>query len=381
LHGTTSAPSGGSEPAPGARLGLHCPLGTTLVLALAILAAIGFLAEAVVQSPAVRPRLPAGSYGTSSRYLDYHLDHLREFSRREGGVDCIFIGASPVFRGIDPAIVAEAYRARTGQSIRCFNFGIRGMDPVNAAILARIIKEDYHPQWLIFGLDVANLAAGPSEGLRMRILTSRWIAYRQGRFDLEGWVVDHSSAFRLYLQYRDWMKPPFSAQALVEADRAFAREVGPDGHTPLLKTATDLDDRPGTGTDEARYFELLGAFTLDPAQLSGMEGLLQREPGQQTVLLEMPVHPTYLHYYGRGEADYRLGLAAAEQAAANAGAPFWTTTREDLIPEEGWTNRIHLNALGARVFSEWLGTQLGNAVLEGTLTDPSTLRSLEPAQP
>jgi hypothetical protein len=374
-----SSSDGGSESIAGAQLALRWPLGGTMVLTVAILLLSCTLAEILVRAPGIRARLPVGSYGTASRYLDFHMDRLREFAAREGGVDCIFIGASPVFRGINPAIVAQAYRARTGQSMQCFNFGIRGLDPANAAILGEIITEDFHPALLVLGLDIPNLSGRSSKGIRTAFLASEWIQFRQGRFQVESWLVDHSYAMRLYMLYRNWMRPGFSPQSIADTDRALSRDIQPDGHAAFRFAADDLAEIPDTASEEARYYDLLQDYTIDPRQLQGVEGLLQPEAGLQVVLLEMPVHPTYLRYYERGEQDYQLGLTAAKATAERVGVPFWTTTLKELIPDEGWANRSHLNETGARIFSLWLGQQIGDAVLEGTLTDPASLRAQQGA--
>jgi hypothetical protein len=42
----------------------------------------------------------------------------------------------------------------------------------------------------------------------------------------------------------------------------------------------------------------------------------------------------------------------------------------DLIPDEGWLNINHMNSLGGRVFTSWLGAQIGDAVKKGLIKDP-----------
>lgn len=364
----------GVEGAGGAQLALRWPFGGTLALAVAILLMMSGGLEAIARSPWGRSHLPIGSYGTASRYFDYQMERLREFVAHEGPPDCIFLGASPVFRGIDPSVVAQAYRAQTGHTIRCFNFGIRGLDPANAAVLGGIIRQDYKPPLLIFGLDIPNLAGRTAEGLRDRFIEAEWVRYRLGEFTLESWLIEHSNAMRVYMRYRNWVLPGYSTEENRKTDNSLSAAIRPDGHAVFLARATDLADVPSTQSEEARFYDLLNDYEIDRQQLQGVERLLQVEPGYEVVLLEMPVHPSFLRYYGDGAADYRLGLTTARDAAARAGVPFWDTTLLRIIPDDGWANRSHLNAAGARVFSQWLGTRLGQAVVDGQLTDPAALR-------
>jgi hypothetical protein len=43
----------------------------------------------------------------------------------------------------------------------------------------------------------------------------------------------------------------------------------------------------------------------------------------------------------------------------------------NLIPDDGWADLDHLNEKGALVFSEWLGTRVGEAVEQGVLSNPT----------
>jgi hypothetical protein len=47
------------------------------------------------------------------------------------------------------------------------------------------------------------------------------------------------------------------------------------------------------------------------------------------------------------------------------------TSSKQQIPEAGWWDAAHMNAIGAEIFSKWLGEQVGKAVRKGTIALPS----------
>jgi hypothetical protein len=332
---------------------------------------LGGVIEAAVRSPMLEHLLPVGSYGIPSRYFDFQMDRLHHFAKDHGAPDCIFLGSSVVFRGIDPDAFESGYRLQTGETIRCFNFGVRGLDPVSEALLAGSLLVDYTPGLLVVGLEVPNLVSGAAEGLRDRFPPSTWAQHRLGHLSLEGWLIDTSMAFRTYLVYRNWMKPDFSAESLRHADVELAAGVNPSGYGGVDFAAPRVGQIPDSQDPQAHFFDLLRVFNLDSAQSHAVEALsgLSRQTG--VVLFEPPLHSSFLTFFGQGRADYLRGVAFLEATAAQNGATFLSTTLLDLVPDDGWRDRNHLNRKGAETFSRWLGMQIGQAVIEGKIPNPT----------
>src|SRR4051812_20845734 len=96
----------------------------TPLLAVAVLCVGAAAGELIARSATVRGYLPAPSVGSPSRLLEVQRAGLAALSETEGGVDCIFLGNSLVLFGVDPAVFAQEFAARTDTPARCFNFGV-----------------------------------------------------------------------------------------------------------------------------------------------------------------------------------------------------------------------------------------------------------------
>ena len=90
-------------------------------------------------------------------------------------------------------------------------------------------------------------------------------------------------------------------------------------------------------------------------------------PSTQVVIVEMPVPPSFLYYFDNGEQDYDKFVETIEGSVADTNVLFFRTSNLILFPDSGWFNYNHLNAEGAPIFSEWLGRQVGQGVLMGTV--------------
>jgi hypothetical protein len=113
-------------------------------------------------------------------------------------------------------------------------------------------------------------------------------------------------------------------------------------------------------------FGLLAEYEMLPENLSGLEQVIaQGGPDVQVLIVEMPVPPTYMHFLDNGQQDYQRFIDYVERVAGSRAVPFWQTTPLRLIREEGWWDYTHLTTKGALVFSEWLGEELGRAVVHG----------------
>jgi hypothetical protein len=79
-----------------------------------------------------------------------------------------------------------------------------------------------------------------------------------------------------------------------------------------------------------------------------------RLEGVEIVLLEMPVHDSFIAYFPDGKLDYELAVSTVRTAAEEQSVPFYATIDSSMILDEGWLNRNHLNSQGAQIFSSWL---------------------------
>lgn len=363
------------------RPSLKVPLLTLLFLLVWLL-----VAETVMRTPFVTDRLMAPTLNTRHRQFEVQWDRLQKFVRENGRVECIFLGNSMVVSAFNPIVFANAYEAETGERLRCFNFGIDAIPTLTAGSLAQILMEEYQPRLLIYGMDARDLSVGRDEGDTTVIQDMAWLQYRMGNFNLEGWLVEHSALYRsrrlldnlFHFSYRDTLRSYYGPES----------PLGLLGYDPVDTIADYINQSPDPNNPEYQiqyYYRLLSSYRILPENQAGLEMLLaqQQTPGQ-LLLVEMPVPDTYFHFFGNvtsaTEGDYATFTNYVSSAASRFNVPFWLSTNENLIPDEGWMDYSHVNAQGAKIFSAWLGQQVGQAVNNGELM-PGELTSPEERSP
>ncbi|HEX3053651.1 MAG TPA: hypothetical protein VHP83_23530 [Aggregatilineaceae bacterium] len=334
-------------------LRLRFPFGQTLLLAFLILVLLSALLEVAARQ--FLDDYPT-AIGSANLDLDVKIYALDQLVAEKGRVDCIFFGSSVVLNGIDPDRFALTYREQTGEDLICYNFGMLALTARTAGVLSEILIERYHPRLLVYGLTIRDLAAGASDANRIYqdVTRTPWIRYQRGEFDVEGWLADHSHAYRHYLAYRSWISPTFASRLSDFTD------APPSGYVPFHATrALDWNQ-----IEAPLYFE---HFEIDPADWQGFEQLLATA-GTQLVLLEMPLPSQLLAKFSGGAEAYAASIDSFAAAAAAKQVPLWTTTHLNLIPDEDWAEDAHhLNNAGAQIFSAWLAEYLAQAVEHGQL--------------
>lgn len=323
--------------------------GQTFALALCILGLIAGASEAAARLWLDGSSVPV-AVGSANTTFDQKIGLLDDLAAREGGVDCILLGSSVVLNSLDPALIAEGYTAQTGQPLACFNFGIPALTARTGGPIAELLVERYRPRLLVYGLTLRAVAEGASESGRIYgdITGTPWVRYERGAFSVTGWLTAHSSAFRHYLAYRNWMKHEF-ANRLSEHKRAPR-----SGYAPFVSTRP-LD--PAT-INTPPYFD---PFTFSPEELAGLDRVLALHGQTQVVLVDMPLPQFFREQFAGGAGAYARYIDELGARAAAGGVPLWQTNPLDMIPGDGWAqDGQHVNATGARILSRWLGERLAN---------------------
>ena len=334
----------------GSTLRLTLPVGQTLALALVIIALPWGLAEIVARTPRVQAQDTFTSVDSPSAYFDRDLSALQYQALAQGHIDCIVLGSSMVLNGFDQASFAAVYRQQTQPDLNCVNFGVPGMVAWQAPDIARLLIDLYHPRLLILGTNARDFSDPIGQLQQAGDFTQTpWIRYRLGLgFSLDGWLTDHSYAFRYWLGLRR---------------RAAVSAQPPPAPTPPV----DLS-RPPDRQTEATTYDLLAHYEISTRGLAGLELILDLpRHGVQVLLVEMPVHPTYLYFFGRGEQDQELFRSTISTAAAAHAVPFLPADPGLSLANGDWFDRDHLNGQGRQVFSTWLARQVAQAAGAGQL--------------
>jgi hypothetical protein len=354
-------------------LQLHFPFGQTLLLVGMILLLFALAGEGITRTDTFQAKFARPTWGSRHIHLELQLDRLNHIVNQDGPVDCIFLGNSMVINGIDPITFANAYRNETGHDMRCFNFGVDGLSPVGASALAEILIEDYQPDLLVFGTDARDYAVGPEDGYARLVFETPWIQYRLGKISITGWLFDMSSLLRYRRPLRMLLR--FDLQrALWERDNPTqSNKYGYSEDPRISEFVNEPPDPDSELTHVQYYFNTLSNYKILPEHLNALEDIARLADTTDTkvLILEMPIPSTYLYFFGDGVNDYQNFLDSVGNIAREYDLSFWTTTNENLIPNYGWADYSHLNTEGAKIFSEWLGEQVGEAVKAGSLILPS----------
>lgn len=338
-------------------------LGTAVGTLLLLVAAL----EIVGRTPRLRLLLPSPSLGSPHRQIEVQWSHLEVHTMAEGPPDCFFIGSSAVYRGIRPDVFTDSFFETTGESLRCYTFGVQGLSPGFGSMIAELLASRYSPRLMVLGADTPTLAEGTGEYVEKTLRRTKWWRHQFGDPNPEGWLVEHSYAYRYVLLASNWLRKDFDRW------QESSREVE-EGTTALgFRGATaSLAEREEQPEPMEELQAILSDFQLSTADLDGVEQFARLRGSTEVAVVEMPIHPGFLQYFKEGRSDHEAVLQAMRDRLDPLGVVYLFTSDLELIADSGWLNTNHLNRTGATEFSRWLGRALGAEQLEGNLRVPPT---------
>jgi hypothetical protein len=322
-------------------LKLATPFGGTFLRALLYLILFCAALEGFARTPAASSLFPRESYGTSHPHFEVQLRRLRDRVAAGETVDCIFIGNSQVLFGLQPAVVEQAYREQSGRSLHCQNFGLGGLTPRTAGPLARVLIKNFHPALIVFETGVLDYSTSNMEGTDASIMSSPWMQYQLGTFSVDGWLYEHSQAFRLV----------FGIDRAINAIEEEHTDIAADGHAVLFgQSETPLEDQL------KRFEASLDVLEITDRHVAGLKNLLALHSNQvQIVLIETPTHPAFYATKRKVRNLYPDFENMLAFQAAQAGVPLWLTRETLEFPQENWHDLAHLNDEGSTLFSREFG--------------------------
>ncbi len=304
--------------------------------------------ELILRIEGIRSQLPALSIGQIDRYpeLDIKLQRLNELSKTET-INCFLVGSSMVDAGIDPQILSLELSKSSGTNYHCFNFGLSGAMVETSVTIMEFLAAQYSPDLIIFGTSAIEFDRTFVETRELGQIP--WIQYKLGRFSIEGWLVDHSLLYRSLLSLQKMSSPEFKEDYLWW-DQLI------DQYGLRVWTNQEMDR---SGVDEILLYD----FELNPVDLDQLESIKEfQNQGIKVEFVEMPIYPAHLDFYIEGgETSYdQLFVEPVTRSLQTQGNTLIRSQPiiSEIVTEDGWYNKNHLNFSGAELFSAWLGQQI-----------------------
>ena len=309
------------------------------------IAVLWMLIAEIVARTSIGYSLPPPSVGADSFEFDTKVYYLEQSIRQRGALDCLIVGDSMTNNGIDTTLVEEAYRAETGASIHCFNFGLPALFLDGSGPLATALVNRFQPKLLILILSPRDFETSVDFPIRY-VGSSDWSEQNLGKPSLRGWAVNSLYGYRYALSLQYWLTPSNR-----ESFTHTWRMITPHGFSPALGFGEQREIDPDPPEFQRTY----------PAAQNGFEQLLRlMREGTNLLIIDAPMRPDI---YSAWQATYFQPYVEYMRATlAENKIPFWLTKElSDSIPPEGWYDLQHVNENGVPLLNAWLGRQLAQA--------------------
>lgn len=337
-----------------------------LRLALLILAGYLVLGELFFRLEPVRAGLTGPRFGSQHRQFEIQMARLDKLVEEGEPIDCIFLGNSMIWLGVDPLVVNQAFHSRTGQEIHCFNFGVSALPASSAGQIASMLVERYSPKLLIYGTFARDYAIPLDVEDAYMVSDTPWLRYRNGEFNISGWMYDHSSIFQYKGHIRDYLFMNYLEDVFDQKDVPAYHAYGLDPKYDIRVDVRMAPDFEAVGNrDPVKW---LTHFEMKQENLDGLRQIVQQSNrGVEVVVIELPFYETAYEFFSNGRQDYETYVRQVEAITALSQTPFWRLEEQPTLPPDEWWDYFHLNLQGVSHYSAWMGGRLADAYLQGDL--------------
>jgi hypothetical protein len=309
-------------------------------------------AEATARALSSRLPEPLRWHSWETQLKVQQMDRLAQ----RGGADVVFLGTSLMNVGLEPSVVTPKLRGRS-----LYNAALnRGIPKLMVPWATRTVLPRLRPSLVVIGLssnDVNDLSPG-LQGFYELAASSPGAIREWGGGNatqrLESTVTDASALFR----FRTVLRKPGDALKTIRRGTTRTRESGFVDPRGSLKILRNKHIAPGREA-EAASADALRRFRIGSVETGALRELVAaaRRTGADVMLVVMPVHPRFPPLHPNGADDYRQAKRTIVRLANETGADLLDLDR--LTDDRYFADVVHLNADGARWFSEQIATHLG----------------------
>lgn len=338
------------------------------ILRLTLILLVGYfvLGELFFRVDAVQAGLTGPRIGSRHRQFEIQFARLEKLVNEGESIDCIFLGNSMVWLGVNPLIVNQSFQDKTGREIHCFNFGVSALPASSAGKIAAMLVEKYHPKVLIYGTFARDYAIPADVEDAYVVSDTPWLKYQNGDFNLQGWLYAHSRVFQYKGHMRDYLLMNYLEDVFAQRDVPRYQAYGLD---PKYDIRVDVRTSPDfESADNRDPVKWLGQYEIQQENLEGLRQIVQQsDNGVEVIIIEMPFHENAYEFFPNKKQDYEHYIQQVDSITASSHTPFWRLDDQPFLSPENWWDYFHLNLQGAGHFSEWLGNELADTYLHDGL--------------
>lgn len=337
-------------------LRVFCPLFLALLLALCL----DFFLQ--VRKPG--RAWSAGRYGFSNPSLDLKFPQFFK-NISDGSIpDVIFVGNSMASHDLHPQSFSAGFAETGGFSPRCFNLGSRGMNRNRVKDLLLIINRYAGKSLVIWGCTFTEFRVHTFKSEHPLLRSNDWLRFRMGKWNLRGWMTEHSRLIRVFSLLRLRLEFPASWREYLR----FARYPLKNGY--FLRNR--IPDKKLTDQKLNRIMQKYRGTDMPRDLVPTISETLRHAEHINLFVAILPVH----RVLAAGMIEQGLNPARENDRLIKA----WDHVGYDAIgpPEhisgndEYWIDFNHMNHPGAEQYSYWLGRQLGTRLKSGRLKTAAT---------
>jgi len=340
------------------KLNLH-----VLRVALLLLVVFVLLGESLFRVRVVRSGLTGPRIGSRHRQFEIQVARLEKLVDEGEAIDCIFLGNSMIWLGVNPLAVNQTFQEKTGQEIHCFNFGVSALPASSAGEIASMLVKNYHPKVLIYGTFARDYAIPADTEDAYVVSDTPWLKYQNGEFNLKGWLYANSRAIQYKGHLHDFLLNVYLEDVFVQPNAPRYKTYGLDPKYDIrLDVRTFPDFESADNRDPVKW---LGHFEIQPENLDGLRQVVQQSgDGVQVIVIEMPFYENAYEFFPNGRQDYESYIQHVNMITASKHILLWRLDDQPFLPPEAWWDYFHLNLQGANQFSQWLGSELADNYLQ-----------------
>jgi hypothetical protein len=315
-----------------------------LILILLILGFSGVFLEILVHNPYIVSFLPPPSPGVAYAFPEVGLKFKRYY--KMGEVNCLFFGSSMVDVGLDPETIEKRIKDKD-KSLTCMNFGLSASMVESSSQISRTMVNWQSTDLVILGISPIEFDESQKISRQMSNMPV-FQSFESG--SLNGWLFN---TFRLPWFYSGLLNR--KDKGFIKDEQRYDKLLNPQG----LRIAASKKDIDSTN-EEFRLHD----FKINQIDFESLERFLNRlqEKGIKTVIVEMPVKPSYFPFLVEGGGTmYEIRFVKPIQKLLQKYNISLIKTQPiigDLLNDDLWIDENHMSYAGAKIFSNYLADQI-----------------------